>query len=88
MKLNFEQNENVIVHNFGDGNVEYIAYTIDIDGEFLTILFTHYNKLIGVFKHITIHDRFYCDSFYGDYDTNCEFAELIDRRLMEIMEEE
>ena len=38
---------------------------------------------MGVFKHIAVHDRFYCDSLYGDNDTNVEFAERIDRIMME-----
>jgi hypothetical protein len=66
---------------------EYLAHTVDIDGEFLTVLMLE-NKIIGIFKHIAVHDRFYCDSLYGDFDTNAEFAERIDTILMEQAEQE
>lgn len=66
---------------------EYIANTVDIDGEFLTVLMQE-NKIIGIFKHITVHDRHYCESLFGDTETNYEFAERIDNLLMDIMEQD
>lgn len=66
---------------------EYLANTVDIDGEFLTVL-TQANKIIGIFKHITIHDRHYCDSLYGNAEQNYEFAERIDKILMEQAEQD
>ena len=65
-----------------DTNDEYYSYTVDVDGEFLTVLMLDGN-IIGIFKHIAVHDRFYCDSLYGDADVNAEFAERIDTLLME-----
>lgn len=65
-----------------DTNDEYLSYTVDIDGEFLTVLMLDGN-IIGIFKHIQAHDRFYCDSLYGDADVNAEFAERIDMLFME-----
>ena len=67
-----------------DTNDEYLSYTFDADGEFLTVLLNEQDKtVVGVFKHIAVHDTFYCDSLYGDNDTNVEFAERIDRIMME-----
>ena len=67
-----------------DTNDEYYSYTVDVDGEYLTVLLNEQDKtVVGVFKHIAVHDRFYCDSLYGDNDTNVEFAERIDRIMME-----
>ena len=47
-----------------DTNDEYYSYTVDDDGECLTVLMLDGN-IIGIFKHIAVHDRFYCDSLYG-----------------------
>ena len=67
-----------------DTDDEYLSYTFDADGEYLTVLLNEQDKtVVGVFKHITVHDRFYCDSLYGDNDTNVEFAERIDKIMME-----
>lgn len=67
-----------------DTDDEYLSYTFDVDGEFLTVLLNEKNKtVVGVFKHIAVHDTFYCDSLYGDNDTNVEFAERIDKLFME-----
>lgn len=71
----------------GETGDEYVANTVDIDGEFLTVLMQN-NTIIGIFKHITVHDRHYCDSLYGDTDRNYEFAERLDYLLMEIMEQD
>lgn len=67
----------------------FTAHTYDMSGEYLTVLLQNSDDtVIGVFKHIQAHDRFYCDSLYGDYDTNVEFAERIDRIMMEEAERE
>ena len=72
-----------------DTDDEYLSYTFDANGEYLTILLNEQDKtVVGVFTHIQAHDRFYCDSLYGDYDTNVEFAERIDRIMMEEAEKD
>lgn len=76
--------QELIIHTFENKN----CYTVEIDGyEFLTVIIEN-NEIKGIFKHITAHDRFYCDSFYGDYDTNANLAEKIDRIFMEEAEKE
>lgn len=65
---------------------EYTCYTVDSDGDFLTVAMQN-NTIIGVFKHIQCHDRFYCDTLYGDDDLNEEIAEQIDRMFMEEAEQ-
>lgn len=81
--------QKLLTFNLANGETgdEYLANTVDIDGEFLTVLMQN-NNIIGIFKHITAHDRHYCDSIYGDVDTNYEFAERIDMLLMDIMDTE
>lgn len=71
----------------GETGDEYLAHTFDTDGEYLTVLMKD-NYVVGVFTHIQVHDRFYCDSLYGDYYTNAEFAERIDTLFMEQAEED
>lgn len=67
----------------------FTAHTYDMSGEYLTVLLQNSDDtVIGVFKHIQAHDRFYCDTLYGDDDTNAEFAERIDRIMMEEAERE
>lgn len=74
-----------IVHNFDN----FTAHTYDMSGEYLTVLLQNSDDtVVGVFKHIQAHDRFYCDSLYGDDDTNAEFAERIDRIMMEEAEKD
>ena len=81
--------QKLLTFNLANGETgdEYLANTVDIEGEFLTVLMQN-NNIIGIFKHITVHDRHYCDSIYGDADTNYEFAERIDMLLMDIMDTE
>lgn len=64
-----------------DTNEEYYSYTVDDDGEYLTVLMLDGN-IIGIFKHIAVHDKFYYDNLYGDADVNEEFAQRIDTLFM------